>query len=220
MEEIRIQLDEELKNNGDKTYNIISAGFPTEEELKKVEKLSEAEQQAFWKKIEDDQTRIEKTIASNSLKYQAEKETLNKKVADYQNELLVIVEEYGKIDYKAGKAKSDKRQKIYNTCIENNSLTKYGQQQMEEISIEFCSVVSPVLLKKLRFEYGNLKQNMSLYRRLTVIELAEFSTLTEEEVSEQNAALLDLNDLEILAQFITNYKSLCDILPGGISNSN
>lgn len=218
LEEMRLHLNEELKNNGDETYNTISAGFPTDEELKKVEKLSEAEQQAFWKKIEADQAQINKAIASNNLKYQAERETLNKKVADYHDELLLISEEYSEVHIKAMKAKSDKRQEIYNTCIENNSLNKYGQKQIEEISVEFCSVVSPALLKKLRFEYGNLKQNMSLYRRLTVIELAEFSTLTEEDVSEQNAALLDLNDLEILAQFITDYRNLYNILPGGIEN--
>ena len=220
IEEMRIQLNEALKKNGDETYNIISAGFPTDEELIEVEKLSEEGQRAFWKKMEEDQTRIEKTIASNNIKYQAEKETLNKKVADYQNELLAIAEEYSELNYKAGKVKSDKRQKIFNTCIENNSLTSYGKQQMENISVEFCSVVSPILLKKLRFEYGNLKQNMALYRRLTVIELAEYSTLTEEVVSELNAELLDLNDLEILAQFVTNYKTLYDILPGGIDNQN
>ncbi len=220
LEEMKIQLNEELTKKGDETYNIISAGFPTEEELREVETLSETAQQAFWKKIEEDQTRIEKTIASNSIKYQDEKEILNKKVAEYQNMLLAFAEEYSKVDNKAGKVKSDKRQKIYNTCIENNSLTLYGKQQMEEISTEFCSVVSPILLKKLSFEFGNLKQNMALYRRLTVIELAEYSTLTEEVVCELNTELLDLNDLEILAQFITHYKSLYDILPGGIDNQN
>lgn len=220
LEEMRLRLNEELKNSGDETYNTISAGFPTDEELKKAEKLSEAEQKAFWKKIEDDQIQMEKAIASNSLKYQAEKEAINKKVADYQNELVTILEEINEIGAAAGKAKSDKRQLIYNTCIENNSLTEYGQKQIEEISVEFCSVVSPAILKRLKFEYGNLKQNISWYRRLIIRELTEFSTLTEEVVSEQNAALLDLNNLEILAQFITNYRTLYDVLPGERDNQN
>lgn len=89
---------------------------------------------------------------------------------------------------------------------------------MEEISLEFCALVSPILLKKLSFEYDHLKQNMSLYRRLTTIELLEYSALTEEDVSEQNEALLDLNDLEILAQFITDYRTLYEILPGEMNN--
>jgi len=220
LEEMRIPLNEELKDKGDATYKTISAGFPTAEELENVEKLSEAAQRAFWKKIEDDQTQIDKAIADNSLKYRAERETINKQVTDYQNKLLAIVEELSETHAAAMKVKTDKREKVYNTCIENNSLTEYGKKQMEEISIEFCSVVSPAYLKRLRFEYSNLKQNMSLYRRLTVIEIAEFSTLTEEAVREQNAALLDLNDLELLAQFITDYRTLYNILPGAIDNQN
>lgn len=218
LEKLRLQLDEEVKNKGDETYNILSAGFPTDEELKKVEKLSEAAQQAFWKKIEDDQAQIEKAVASNNLKYQAEKEALNKKVADYQNEILTFLEEISKIGSAADKVKSDKRQKIYNTYIENNRLSEYGQKKMEEICIEFCSTFSPVLLSRLRFEYDNLKQNMFLYRRLTVIELAEFSNLSEEAVCKQNAAVLDLNDLEMLTQFLNNYRYLFDIIPGAINN--
>lgn len=217
---MRYTLTEELKNNGDETYNTISSGFPTDEELKELEKLSEAEQQAFWKKIEADQEQIDKAIADNNLKYQAEREMLNKKIADCQNELLAISEELSEIHAAAMKVKSDKRQNIYNTCMANNSLTAFGLQQITGIQVEFCSDVSSALLKKLSFEYGNMKQNMSLYRRLTVIELAEFSTLTEDDVCEQNAALLDLNDLEILAQFINSYKNLFYILPGSIDNQN
>jgi hypothetical protein len=218
LEEIRIQLNEEIKNKGDETYNTISAGFPTEEEFSALEKLSEEEQIAFWEKMEDEQASIHEAIASNSIKYQAEKEALNQKLRDYQDDLLLITEEYVQLDYKAGKVKSDKSRKIYNTCIENDSLSNYGKQQIDEICIEFCSVVSMCLLKKLRFEYSNIKQNMALYRRLMVIELAEFSALSEEVVSVQNAAALDLNDLEILAQYISNYKTLYNILPGGMDN--
>lgn len=218
LEEMRLQLNEDLKNTGDETYNTISAGFPTAEELERVEKLSQEEQQAFWQKIEADQDRADKAIADNTQKYLDEKEKLGKQVRQYQDELLRITEEYGEVHFRASEVKSDKRQEIYNTCIENNTLSEYGQKQIVEISVELCSVVSPAYLKKLRFEYGNLKQNMSLYRRLSVIEIAEFSTLTEEVVCKQNAALLDLNDLEILAQYITSYRMLYDILPGGIDN--
>ncbi|WP_291859992.1 hypothetical protein [Marinilabilia sp.] len=218
LEKIKLNLNQELTTNGDETYKSISAGFPTDEELKKVEKLSEAEQQAYWEKIEANQSQLDNAIADNSLKFQAEKERLNKQVADYQNELLAIVEELSEIHYEATKIKSDKRQKIYNTFIENNTLTEAGKQQIDKISAEFCSVVSPALLKKLRLEYDHLKNNMALYRRLTVIELMEFSTLTEEVVSAQNAALLDLNDLEMLAQFLTNYRNLFNFLPGEFDN--
>lgn len=124
LDRMKRKLNEVLKTKGDETYNTLSAGFPTEEELKNVEKLSEAEQRAFWKKMEDKQTQIEKTIVSNSLKYQTEKEALHKKLADYQEGLLTISEEYSEAHYNAMKAKSDKRQKIYDTCIENNSLNE------------------------------------------------------------------------------------------------
>lgn len=218
LEEMRLHLNEELKINGDETYNVISAGFPTDEELKKVEKLSEAEQQAFWEKIEANQNHADIAIADNLLKYQDEKESLNKKVTDYQNELFAITEEFIEIHHKAMEVKTDKRQHIYNTCMANNSLTAYGEQQMEQIKVEFCSAVSPAILKRLSFEYGNLKQNMSLYRRLIIIELMEFSNLKEEDVHKQNVRLLELNDLEILAQFMNNYGNLFNILPGSIDN--
>ncbi|MFO7620855.1 MAG: hypothetical protein R6W81_06255 [Bacteroidales bacterium] len=218
LEELRLQLNEDLKNTGDETYNTISAGFPTAEELKRVDNLSQEEQQAFWQKIEADQERTDKAIANNTQKYQDEKEKLGIQVTQYQDELLKITEEYSEVHLRASEVKSDKRQIIYDTCMENNTLSKNGQKQIEEISVELCSVVSPVYLKGLRFIYGNLKQNMSLYRRLSVIEIAEFSTLTEEVVCKQNAAQLDLNDLEILSQYITSYRMLYDILPGGINN--
>ena len=213
LEEMRVLLNEELKIHGDETYRIISGGFPTDEELKKAEKLSEADQQAFWAKVEAEQSRLDQMIAGNTLKYQAEKEMLNKKVADYQNELTAISAELSQIHYAAMKVNSDKRKEIYNTCMVNNSLTAFGKQQIAMIAVEFCSAVSPVLIKRLRFEYSNLKQNMSLYRRLTIIELAEFSTIKEEDVCRQNASLLDLNDLEILAQFLNSYKDMFNVLP-------
>ncbi len=220
LEELKLQLNEDLKINGNETYRTISAGFPTDEELKKVEKLSEAEQQAFWGKIEAEQTLLNQAIAENTLKYQAEKETLTKQVADYQNEFVSILEELSEIHSAAMKVKSDKRQEIYNTCLANQSLTAYGQQQIEKIKVEFCCTVSPVFLKRLRFEYNNLKRNMSSFRRLTIIELAEFSTLNEEDICQQNASLLDLNDLEILAQFINHYKDLFDVLPDSFDNED
>lgn len=220
LEEIRYELDEDLKINGDQTYNSLTAGFPTDEELKIAEKLSEEEQQVFWEQFEAKQSQTDKTIAENTIKYQAEKEMITKQVSEYQNKLLEMVQEIGEIHYEAGKIKSDKRQSIYNACMENNTLSKQGQLQIENISAEFCSVVSPVMLKKIRFEYNNLKKNMLAYRRFTIIELVEFSPLTEEVVCEQNAALLDLNDLEILNQFINFYKSLYNILPGALDNQN
>jgi hypothetical protein len=218
IDQLKIQLNEEQKISGDETYNTISAGFPSAEELKRVDKLSEAEQQAFWKKFEDEQTRIAKIIESNTLKYRAEKEAINEKVADYDSKLFALLLEFTDAVYNAGNVKSDKRQKIYDTCTENGSLNKSGQQQIEMICVEFCSVVSPKLLKKLRFEYDNLKQIMALHRRFIIIELAEFSTLSEEVVSKQNAAVLDLSDLEFLSLYIDNYKSLYRILPGEIDN--
>ncbi len=218
LEEMKLYLNEKLQNDGDKDHNTMSAGFPTDEDLKKVEKLSEAEQQAFWKKIEANQNQLDKTIAYNKLKYQNEREMLNQKVTDYQNELLAISEELSEIHYAAMKVQSDKRQNIYNTCMKNDSLTAYGKQQIAAIDVEFCASVSPAFLKKLRFEYSNLKQNILFYRRLIVIELTEFSTLNEETVYKQNAALIDLTELEILEQFINNYKDLFTILPGSVLN--
>lgn len=218
LEEMRLHLNEESKNKGDETYKTISAGSPTAEELDRVDKLSEEDQQAFWQKIEADQERADKVIAGNVQKYQDEKEKLAIQVNQYEDEMLKITEEYSEVHYSASKVKSDKRQEIYNANMENNTLSEKGRKQIEEISVELCSVVSPAYLKKLRFEYGNLKQNMSLTRRLSVIELAAFSMLPEEVVIEQNAAMLDLSDVEILAQFITNYRALFEILPGGMDN--
>ena len=213
LETMRLHLNEALKNNGDRTYTAVSAGFPTEEELKKVETLSEAEQQAFWEKIEAAQIQSENAIARNTMKYQAEKETLNYKVADYHNALLAISEELSEIYSAAMKVHSDKRLHIYDTCRDNDSLTAYGRQQMTAIDAEFCAAVSPAFLKKLRFEYSSLKQNISMHRRLICIELAEFSTLTEKEVCEQNVALLDLTELELIVQCINSYKNVFSVLP-------
>lgn len=218
MEEMRLHLNEELKNNGDETYKTISAGAPTAEELKRVDKLSQEEQEAFWQKIEADQERADKVIADNVQKYQDEKEKLDRQVYRYEDVLFKITEEFSEVHYRASKVKSDKRQEIYNTCMENNTLSEHGRKLIDEISVEYCSVVSPAQLKMLRHEYDNLKQNMALHRRLSIIEIAAYSMLTEEVVIEQNAALLDLTDVEILAQFLKNYRAIIEVLPGGIDN--
>ena len=59
---------------------------------------------------------------------------------------------------------------------------------------------------------------MASYSRLTAIEVVGFSTLEEDKILNQNAALLDLTRLEVLAQFLNNYKQLYDFLPGGMDN--
>ncbi len=220
LNEMRGKLDEESKTERESAYLEMSAGFPTDEELKRVEKLSEEQQRAFWEKIEADQTNLENAVSKNTIKYQAEKEALNHQIGEYNNKHLEMTEAYSKVHVEAMKRKSDKRQIIYNTCMVNNTLTDHGRQQIAEIAVEFCATVSPVMLKNLRFEYAGLKQNMASYSRLTAIELVEFSTLKEEEIYKQNAALLDLTALEVLAQFLNNYKQLFDFLPGSVDNQN
>lgn len=218
LEEMKFRLDQELKTDGDKTYNTISDGFPTDEELKRIEKLSEGEQQAFWAKIEAKQMQTEKAIASNSLKFQNEKDSLRKIGAVYHEELFLHTEAFLEIHYAAMKVISDRRQEIYETCMENDSLSNYGKQQIVQSQIQFCAALSPTILNKIKFELSHLKQNMSLHKRLIVIELMEFSLLSEEDILSQNAALLELNEVEILTQIIGSYKGLIDILPGYFGN--
>ncbi len=218
LEEMKFRLDQELKTDGDKTYNTISDGFPTDEELKRVEKLSEGEQRAFWAKIEAKQMQTEKAIASNSLKFQNEKDSLRKIGAVYHEELFLHTEAFLEIHYAAMKVISDRRQEIYETCMENDSLSNYGKQQIVQSQIQFCAALSPTILNKIKFELSHLKQNMSLHKRLIVIELMEFSLLSEEDILSQNAALLELNEVEILTQIIGSYKGLIDILPGYFGN--
>ena len=61
LNDLRSKLDEESKIERENAYLEMFAGFPTDEELKSVEKLSEEQQQAFWQKIEADQTNLENT---------------------------------------------------------------------------------------------------------------------------------------------------------------
>lgn len=218
LEEIKFRLDQELKTDGDKTYNTISSGFPTDEELKRIEKLPEGEQRAFWAKIEAKQMQTEKAIASNSLKFQNEKDSLRKIGAVYHEELLLHTEASIEVHYAAMKVISDRRQEIYETCMENDSLSNYGKQQIVQSQIQFCASVSPSMLNKIKFELSHLKQNISLHKRLIVIELMEFSLLSEEDILSQNAALLELSEVEILTQIIGSYKGLIDILPGYFGN--
>jgi len=218
LEEMKFRLDQELKTDGDKTYNTISDGFPTDEELKRIEKLSEGEQRAFWAKIEAKQMQTEKAIASNSLKFQNEKDSLRKIGAVYHEELFLHTEAFLEIHYAAMKVISDRRQEIYETCMENDSLSNYGKQQIVQSQIQFCAALSPTIFNKIKFELSHLKQNMSLHKRLIVIELMEFSLLSEEDILSQNAALLELNEVEILTQIIGSYKGLIDILPGYFGN--
>jgi hypothetical protein len=216
--EMKLRLEEEMKVNGDKTYNAMTAGFPTAEELKRVDKLSEKEQQAFWQKIENDQAKADEAIARNIIKYQEEKERLNQQIAQHQDKLLTMSEELGIIHYNADNVISDKRQTIWDTCLENNRLTEYGEQQMTKIRIEYCNTISTALLKKIRFEYNFLKQQIAIVDRLTAIEILQYSNLSEEVVYEQNAALLVLSEVEILSHYIDAYTYLYGILPGEISN--
>jgi hypothetical protein len=96
------------------------------------------------------------------------------------------------VHYAAMKVISDRRQEIYETCMENDSLSNYGKQQIVQSQIQFCAAVSPSMLNKIKFELSHLKQNISLHKRLIVIELMEFSLLSEEDILSQNAALLEL----------------------------
>lgn len=213
LEDMAFQLEEELAISREKTNATLAAAFPTAEELARVEKLPESEQRAFWKKIEDDQAGMSKTVESNKLKYKAEKESLKKKVEQYLNESPENIEYYLEVYHKAGTAKSQKVDKI-----ESNPAIKNKKQQVEAACVEFCTIVSPILLKNIRYEYAHLKQNMIMTRRLSVIELAEYSTLTEEELKKQHAAMLDLTDVEMLKQFINDYMGLYDVLPGQMFN--
>jgi hypothetical protein len=220
LNEMKYQLEEELKTDGNKTYNTISAGFPTDEELKHIEKLTEKEQIAFWAKIEAGQTQTEKAIASNLLKFQNEKDSLLKTAADYHEELRLHTEAFLEVHYAAMKVLSDRRKEIYDNYMENDSLSNYGKQQIVQSQIHFCASVSPSMLNKIKFERNHLKQNISLHKRMIIIELMEYSLLSEDEVLSQNAALLELNDVEILSMFIDSYKTMFDVLPGYNGNKD
>lgn len=219
IEEMKHQLNQDLQTNNNKTDNTIQSLFPTDEELKQIEKLSEEEQQAFWEKIEAKDAEIEQTIANNRKRFQTERDSLNEQLAAYQTELLEIVEEFSEIHYAAMKVKSDKMQKINETCIgSDNNLTEYGKEQIGEIKIEYCEIVSDSYLKWLKYEYSWLEKIININKRLTIIDLMEFSTLNEKEVFEQNYQLIALNELEIIEQFIINYKELLSFLPSDLDD--
>jgi hypothetical protein len=215
IEESRHKLDAEARISSEKAYNELSAGFPSDEELKRIDKLSEQEQMAYWAKVEATQTNFDEAVANKRLKYQKEKEDLNQQWIEYSDRLLKSKEEFTHAAYDADKIFSDKRQIIYDTSIgADNKLTKSGEKQMEEIRIEHCSAVSSAYLKIIRLEYDFLKQNMFVRKRLTAIELIESGTLSEQEVYKRNTALFDLTEIEVLSQYLSSYRQLLDLLPG------
>ncbi|MDT8309392.1 MAG: hypothetical protein RQ866_07655 [Bacteroidales bacterium] len=59
---------------------------------------------------------------------------------------------------------------------------------------------------------------MAATRRLTAIDLMEYSTLSEEEVCEKNAPILDLSEMGVLIQFIDNFHQVLNFLPGSYEN--
>lgn len=218
LREIKMTLTDEVNHQHRQQTEATSPLFPTEEELKKVEILSEEEQIAFWQKFEARFEKQQETVAANTQKYQAEKEILLQKSADYDKEISARLDEITLTVYQASEVKSKNRQEVYNNYLANNSLTETGKKRLKEISIEFCSAVSPTLLKKLRFEHANLKPRIALLRRLTLIDQLSLSSTPEEKGSQPYEALLDLTELEILAGFLTSYTSIFDYLPGGFDN--
>jgi hypothetical protein len=219
IEEMKLKLNEEIKINEQKSDIIIQSFFPTDEELKRIEKLSEEEQQAFWEKIEAQQIEIENSISNNSLKYQIEKDSLNQQFAIYREEQIIILEEFSEIHSATMKQTSDKIQNIDETCMgADNRLTEYGKQQIDKIWIEHCEIVSTAYIKRLKFEYLWLKQNIYNNNRLTAIKFMECSTLNEKEVYEQHSQLFDLTELSLIEQFISNYKDLLSFLPSDLDD--
>lgn len=214
LKEIIKKLEEESKIQDESNYQAISGVFPTKEELDSVDKLSEEKQIAYWNSIEMKQTEIETSISINLGKFNDEKESLALELFEYQNEHLQLTEEFSIVHYLAMKEESDKKQDIENRYRNAaNNLTEEGKQEIEKIEIEFCAVVSASYLKILKFEYANLKKIMAITRRLAAIEIMESSALSEEEMYIQNAAVLNLSEIELLDQFLTNYITFYSFLP-------
>ena len=210
---------EEGKLVREKAYLKLQATFPSDDELKKTEKLTDAEQQAFWADVEARQSQTDHAIAQNHLRIKDEKLRLSLQLDSYHQQLLELTEKFSEVKYKALKIKSDQRQDVYITCCNSNhNLTDEGRQQLEKIKREYCEVVSSAMLQKLTFQYNNLRDIVFIHERLTVFELMESSLLSEEEICQQNAPLIYQSGLVILSEFLTDYLELYDVLPGEADN--
>lgn len=211
--------EEEGKLVREKAYLKLQASFPSDDELKKTEKLTDAEQQAFWADVEAKQSQTDHAIAQNHLRIKDEKHRLSQRLDNYNQQLLELTEKFSEVKYKALKVKADKRQDVYITCCNSNhNLTDEGRQQLEKIKREYCAVVSSAMLQKLTFQYHNLRDIIFIHQRLTAFELMESSLLSEEELYQQNAPLIYQTGLIILSEFLTDYVELYDLLPGAADN--